>query len=264
MDAADPGEDEVARPDRVDLAVELELDLASEEEVGLLERVVVGLGRPADLVVDREHRQQVGAEVAIDEHLHRDPAVDEQGDVHADRLPPVGRIADAECLRLRRGSVVMADKADRRVAEPRSNGARDELRRVEVTLDEERVTPAGVGGQALRRPDRQPADLGLAAVRKGVPDPDGKERVVAGDESVDGPPHLDDELTRQDVQPLLEGVDMAAEPAAWRECADGQLGVDGPLLRADEDLPGQPRRPRGWRCGAGGERPIDAADVMHD
>ena len=44
--------------ERVRLAVELGLDLAREEHVRLLERVVVRLGRAAELVVDREHRQR--------------------------------------------------------------------------------------------------------------------------------------------------------------------------------------------------------------
>ena len=43
------------------LAVELGLDLAVEDQVGLLEGVVVGLCRTVGLVVDREHRQVVGA-----------------------------------------------------------------------------------------------------------------------------------------------------------------------------------------------------------
>ena len=55
------------------LSVELRLDLAGEEEVRLLERVVVGLRRAARLVVDGEHRQQVGAEDLVDEHLHAIP-----------------------------------------------------------------------------------------------------------------------------------------------------------------------------------------------
>src|SRR5262245_15388722 len=54
VDPTDRREHDVARPDRVDVAVELRLDLALEEEVGLLERVVVLLGRAARLVVDRE------------------------------------------------------------------------------------------------------------------------------------------------------------------------------------------------------------------
>ncbi len=83
----------------MDLAVELGLDLARQEEVRLLERVVVLLGRAAELVVDREHRQQVGAEDPVDEHLHRDPAVGEQRGVHAGRLAAAGRIVDARAPR---------------------------------------------------------------------------------------------------------------------------------------------------------------------
>ena len=51
------------RPEGVVLAVELALDLAGEEDVRLLERVVVGLGRAAQLVVHREHRHVVRTEL---------------------------------------------------------------------------------------------------------------------------------------------------------------------------------------------------------
>ena len=62
MHRADAGEHDVAGAERVALAVELGLDLALEEEVRLLERVVVRLGGAAGLVVDGEHRHVVGAE----------------------------------------------------------------------------------------------------------------------------------------------------------------------------------------------------------
>ena len=74
---ADAREDDVAGADGVDLAVQLRLDLAVEEEVGLLERVVVDLRGAARLVVDGEHREQLGAEDPVDQHLHADPAVDD-------------------------------------------------------------------------------------------------------------------------------------------------------------------------------------------
>ena len=78
--------------ERVRLAVELGLDLAREEDVGLLERVVVRLRRAADLVVDGEHRHVVGAERLVDEHLHGDPAVGEDRDVHAGGLAAARRV----------------------------------------------------------------------------------------------------------------------------------------------------------------------------
>src|SRR6188472_2734790 len=78
MGGADAREDDVAGADRVHRAVELRGDLAVEEEVRLLERVVVDLRRSARLVIDGEHGEQLGAEDAVDEHLHTDAAVDDE------------------------------------------------------------------------------------------------------------------------------------------------------------------------------------------
>ncbi len=89
----DAGEHHVARPQGDLLAVEDALDLAVEEEVRLLERVVVDLRRATRLVVDGEDRQQLGPEDAIDEHLHRDPAVGEDRRVHPGRAPATGWVA---------------------------------------------------------------------------------------------------------------------------------------------------------------------------
>src|SRR4051794_28600452 len=55
VDRANARERDVARAECVVLAVHLALDLPREEHVGLLERVVVRLGGPAELVVDGEH-----------------------------------------------------------------------------------------------------------------------------------------------------------------------------------------------------------------
>src|SRR5205809_554282 len=78
------------------LPVHLALDLAREEHVGLLERVVVRLGRATELVVDREHRDVVGAEGPIDHHLHRDPAVREDRRIRTGGSAAAGRVADPE------------------------------------------------------------------------------------------------------------------------------------------------------------------------
>src|SRR4051794_16648858 len=53
------GEDDVAGTERDLLAVQDALDLAIEEEVGLLERMVVDLGGATGLVVDGEDRQEL-------------------------------------------------------------------------------------------------------------------------------------------------------------------------------------------------------------
>jgi hypothetical protein len=89
---ADAREHDIAGADRPHLAVQLRLDLAVQEEVRLLERVVVDLCRAAGLVVDGEQRQVVGAEHRVDEHLHADAAVDDERGVTADRPAAAGRI----------------------------------------------------------------------------------------------------------------------------------------------------------------------------
>ena len=45
---------------------------------------------------------------------------------------------------------------------------------------------------------------------------------------------VDRQLAGQDVQGLLEGMDVPAEPAAGGERADRGLGVDGALVRTDD------------------------------
>src|SRR3954452_2271481 len=108
---ADASEDDVAGTERDGLAVEDALDLAVKEEVGLLERMVMDLGGATGLVVDGEDGQELGAEDAIDEHLHRDAAVREDRSVHAGGSAATGGVADAERLGLRRRPVVVADPA---------------------------------------------------------------------------------------------------------------------------------------------------------
>ena len=44
-----------------------------------------GPARPSRLVLHHEHREQLRAEIGVDHHLHRDPAVDEQRGPHARR-----------------------------------------------------------------------------------------------------------------------------------------------------------------------------------
>ena len=50
---------------------------------------------------------------------------------------------------------------------------------------------------------------------------------------------LEQQLAAEDVQRLLERMEVATEPAAGLEGADRDLGVDGALLGADDDRPGE-------------------------
>ena len=94
----------------------------------------------------------------------------------------------------------------------------------------------------------------------GMPDPDRDHRVVARSHAPGVAVELEDELPGEDVEGLLEGVDVASQPATRLEVADGQLRVDGPDASTHEDAPAQARdRPVGrGRCGR--ERPVDLAE----
>ena len=101
VDAAGRGPEEVARPQRVAVAVRDDVDLSLEHVVRLLERMVVRMRDRAGLVVDHEHRVQLRVEPLVDEHLHGDAAVGEHGRRHA---RGDGRRADRarRCLRTSR------------------------------------------------------------------------------------------------------------------------------------------------------------------
>ena len=83
--AAGPRPEGVARAKRVPVAVRDDVDLTVEHVVRLLERVVVGVRAGSRLVVDHEHRVELRVEPLVDEHLHGDPAVGEDGGRHAPR-----------------------------------------------------------------------------------------------------------------------------------------------------------------------------------
>ena len=51
--------------------------------------------------------------------------------------------------------------------------------------------------------------------------------------------YLEQQLTGQDVERLLERVDVPCEPAAWQQAAGRQLRVDGALVPADQHPPRQ-------------------------
>ncbi len=259
MHRADRGERPVTRTERVRLPVHLSLDLAGEEEVCLLERVVVLLGRSADLVVDREHRRVIGAERAVDQHLHRDAAVRQERGVHPGRLPAASRIADSERLELRPRALVMPDIAERRIAERRTPGDRLPGRHVLGRL-EIGVGPPGARVLLLRRIQRDEADRRRSGVRKPVPHPGRHKRVVATGHPVDALADQEQRLALEDVEDLLVAVDMRREPAAGVQHDRRQVGMHGALGPADEPLAHESTR-HGARCRRRiREGPIEMAD----
>ena len=261
MRGADAGEHHVAGADDVGSSLQLGLDLAVEEEIGLLERMVMDLCRTARLVVDREHRQQLGAEDAIDEHLDADPAVHHERRVAPGGCPAACRIAECKGLGLGRRPVVVPDETQPRIAERWPDRSVGECVEVEGLAGEERVAPVGVGAEADGRVERQPARVLLAAIAERVPGPDRHEGIVAGRQPVGVPVDLDEELAAQDVQRLLERMEMPLEPAAAGKRSDRQLGVDGPLRRPDEH--GARQAMPGGRVVHRllGERPVDRGNV---
>jgi hypothetical protein len=261
--APDAGEDDVACAERVGLSVQLGLDLAREKEVRLLERMVVRLCGSADLVVHREQRQQVRPESAVDEHLDADSAVREQRRVHPRWAATPRRVVHAQRLELRRRALVMADEPQARVAERRSLGGPCERLHVERFAREERVPATRIGLLPNRGVHRQQPDLDVTGVRQGMPGPHVHQGVVAGDEAVDPPVDLDEQLAREDVQRLLKRMDVARQPAAGLQRHRGELGMDGARRRPNHDVAREAvgRRRRSHRRGA--ERPVEPADVMH-
>src|SRR3990167_4841922 len=113
---ADPGPGEIAALKRVGAAVEDDVDVAIEDEIRLLERVVVVIADAALGEFHREHVYVDRAEVAIDEIADREA------------------VEVAMHMRARRhGAVMMADKLSPRIARRRRL---EELPPVE-RLDEE-------------------------------------------------------------------------------------------------------------------------------
>ena len=96
-----------------------------------------------------------------------------------------------------------------------------------------------------------------------MPGPDRHQAEVAGDEAVGDAADLDRELAAEDVQRLLERVDVAPQPAAGRERADRELGVDGALVPAHQHLAGEAAGRGGGGDGPVREGPVDPTDVIH-
>ncbi len=154
----------------------------------------------------------------------------------------------------------MADPAQPRIAEGRPHGARIQPGEVRRRLLEERVLTAGVGCESLRRVHRHPADRLVARVGQGVQDADRDQREVALEQAMDGAIDLEQQFAAQDVQRLLERMEVATEPAAGLKGANRDLGVDGALLGADDDRPGEAMGRRGRRERRRDPIPVNPSD----
>ena len=112
-----PAKQYVAGPETGFFAFDFAFDLALEEKIRLFEGMVVHLSSAAWLVVDGEHCHQFGAQVGVDQHLDRDPAVGQQGGVHTGRPPAALRTAQCERCVLRRRPQIVAQVPQGRVGE---------------------------------------------------------------------------------------------------------------------------------------------------
>ena len=210
--ATSPAAELVGRP------VEERLHLSVEDLVHLLEGMVVGAGEPALLVLHHEHRREGGAEVGVDHHLDRDPAVHEQGGAHArTHLQPVLRlVGGVHRLGVDVPEVAVAGVTD--VDRPRRAGG-------------ERRRESGVVAEALPRQRR----LHLRERHRlggGVPErmggSDREEPVVAGDQLDAALGRVDGERPRRHVDGLLPGVHVAVDRTAGLEAGDAEPHLHRP------------------------------------
>ena len=217
VDAADAGPRDVPGHEVISLAVELGIDLAFEDQVRLLVRVVVAPGEPARLVLHHEHREELRAEVGVDHHLHGDAAIDEERRPHARRnREHVLRLL----VHLHVGGVDMAERARARIAHVDRRGlavgrSRD---RVGVTLDPRAW---------LRSPHRRPSHGRVGDVAERVGHPDRRHAVIARSQQVRALARVDHELPFEHVDAVLVAVDVPGDAPTARELDDREPGVHG-------------------------------------
>ena len=85
MDAADPGEGDVAGSHAIAFTVEGCVHLPIQDEIRLLEGMVVLARHAIRFVLDHEHGRVLSAQLAVEHHLHGDAAVHEERRAHAGR-----------------------------------------------------------------------------------------------------------------------------------------------------------------------------------
>lgn len=83
MNGAHSGEGHVSYAQSIVNAIKYRINLTIKDQIGLLERMIVGSGHTPRLVLDHEHRSKLGSEIAVDHHFHRDTRVDQEGCPHA-------------------------------------------------------------------------------------------------------------------------------------------------------------------------------------
>ena len=218
MDAAHSCERHVTRLEGVLDPVEAGDRRSLLDHVGLFQRMVVGAGDSALLVLDHEHGLEVGAEVGVHHHLDGDPAVDEERGAHAGRhcQEILGLTAG---VHVRRGDV--AERTGARIAGVHRGGLS-----VDPGFDEERVTlevGLGLGSQHVRPPGLFPS--GVAPAMRTA---DRDDAVVARCEPGRSLHRLDDHLARQDVERLLERMQVLVDRPPRIEIVDSEARVDRP------------------------------------
>jgi hypothetical protein len=214
--------------------------------------MVVRVRAGAGLVVDHEHRVELRVEALVDEHLHGDPAVREDGGRHASR-----HRRGADRLRvLQHLEVHLAVPEQEEVVVARVAGVERSRGAVGRRPEPERVAPV------RPRPGRGHLDPPRRARRaKRVRHPDGDRPACAGLERHAAPLEVEHGVALEDVEARLERVQVlvdvpvgelyerqrhvrraerAVDEAAAREPAraprkrvaeDGVLAADEPIAR---------------------------------
>src|SRR5581483_914270 len=177
-------------------------DLALEQVIRLLERMVVRMRDRTGLVRHHEHRVQLRVEARVDEHLHGDAAVRERRRRHArgDGRRSDGRTA-LQPLEIHLALGEQEEVPVARVAHVERLGGRSGRR-----PEEERV--AAVWARP-RRPHLDPA----AAAAKGVRDADGNRAARAGLQRDAATVEVEHRLALEDVEARLERVQVLVQVA---------------------------------------------------
>ena len=167
--------------------------------------------------------------------------------------------------RSRTGGCTDSDSArssnTRAYAERRAPSGGVKGREVEWLRGKERVLAARVRSQALRSAEGQHPDRIGTGIAERMPDPDRLKGEVPLGQAMDVAVDLEEQLAFEDVERLLEGMEVALQPAAGLENRDREIGMDGALVGADKDLSREAVKVRGVGHRMVGEGPVDRCDV---